>query len=165
MNVTSVTGTRHEAPSRLAGRGAYTIVNNEPRVPSQRSTHLGYCLSHPAEPGEPQEALGLRSSSSFVVQVKNPLAPVPGGQHVGLSPNKRANYPDWLINNAFGKGRGRGQENYGLRFAPVESIELLEYEGAELLLIAARSGEEGPETSLGEGRGHGKHHPYCAALR
>ena len=165
MNVTSVTGTRHEAPSRLAGRGAYTIMNNEPRVPSQRSTHLGYCLSHPAEPGEPQEALGFRSSSSFVVQVKNPLAPVPGGQHVGLSPNKRANYPDWLINNAFGKGRGRGQENYGLHFAPVESTELLEYEGAELLLIAARSGEEGPETSLGEGRGHGKHHPYCAALR
>jgi hypothetical protein len=97
--------------------------------------------------------------------VKNPLAPVPGGQRVGLSPNKRANYPDRLINNAFGKGRGKGQENYGLRFAPVESTELLEYEGAELLLIAARSGEEGLEMSLGEGRGHGEHRPRCATLR
>jgi hypothetical protein len=132
-------------------------VNIEPRVSSQRSTHLGYCLSNPAELGEPQEALGLRSSPSFVVQVKNPLARVPGGQRVGLSPNRHANYPDWIINNIFGRGRGTGREDYGLRFAPVESIELLEYEGAELLLIAARAGEEGSETSLGEGRGDGKH--------
>jgi hypothetical protein len=83
-NATSITGTRHEAPNRLAGRGAYAIVNKEPRVPSQQSTHLGYCLSHPAELGRPQKALG--------------------------------------INNIFGRGRGKGQERYGLRFASVESI-------------------------------------------
>ena len=137
-------------------------MNNEPRVPSQRSPHLGYCLSHPAEPGEPQEALGLRSSSPFVVQVKNPLAPVPGGQRVGLFPNKRANYPDWFINNTFGKGRGRGQENYGLRFAPVESTKSLEYEGAELQV---RRRLEWYYSSLGEGGRHGGYRPYCAALR
>jgi hypothetical protein len=34
-----------------------------------------------------------------------------------------------------------------------------------LLLIAARSGEEGLEISLGEGRGHGEHRPHCATLR
>jgi hypothetical protein len=104
-------------------------------------------------------------SPPFVIirQVKNLLAPVPGSRRVGLSPNRRANYPDWVINNIFGRCRGRGREDYGLRFAPVESIELLEY-GAELLLIAARAGEE-VETSLGEGRGDGRHATYCARLR
>ncbi|KAH9964205.1 hypothetical protein BC827DRAFT_1259717 [Russula dissimulans] len=114
--------TRHEAPSRLAGRGAYAIVNNDPRVPSQRSTHLGYCVSHPSEPGEPQKPLGLHPSSSFMIQ--------------------RAKYPDWILDKISGRGRGKGREDCGLRFAPVEGIEFLEYEGAELLLIAARVGEE-----------------------
>ena len=46
--------------------------------------------------------------------------------------------------------------------SPIESIELLEYEGVELLLIAARA-----KTSLrlGEGRGNGKHAAYCATSR
>ena len=43
-----------------------------------------------------------------------------------------------------------------MRFASVEREEMLDYEGAELLLIAARAGEEGLEKSLGEGRGKGK---------
>ncbi|KAI0066434.1 hypothetical protein BV25DRAFT_1796388 [Artomyces pyxidatus] len=150
---TKTRGTRHEAPSRLAGRGAYAIVNNEARVPSQRETHFGYHLSHPSEMGEIQEALGMHTASSFVLQVKNPLAPVTGGQRVGLSEDRRAKYPDWIMGDIFGKGGKRGRESYGLRFSSVEAIELLEYEGAELLFIAARSGEEGLETSLGEGRG------------
>jgi len=74
----------------------------------------------------------------------------------GFPPTSAQTIRNWLINSAFGKGGGKGREEYGLHFAPVESTELLEYEGAELLLIAARSGEEGLETSLGEGRGHGK---------
>ncbi len=60
------------------------------------------------------------------------------------------------MKEVFGKGGGRGRESYGLRFASVERKELLGVEGAELLFIAARSGEEGLETSLGEGRGNGK---------
>ncbi|KAI0275318.1 hypothetical protein BC834DRAFT_965718 [Gloeopeniophorella convolvens] len=150
---TKTKGTRHKAPSRLAGRGAYAIVNNEPRVPSGRTTHLGYHLSHPAELGEPQKALALHMASSFVLQVKNPLAPNSGGQRVGLSPNKRAQYPDWIMNNVFGKGGSKGRESYGLRFAAVETMELLEHEGAELLLIASRAGAKELEISLGEGRG------------
>jgi len=91
-----------------------------------------------------------------VIQVKNPLASAPGGKRVGLSPHKRAKYPDWILDKIFGRGHGKGCEDYRLRFASVESTELLEYEGAELLLIAARAGEEGLETSLKEGRGDGK---------
>ena len=36
------------------------------------------------------------------------------------------------------------------------SRRALDYEGTELLFIAGRSGEEGLELSLGEGRGHGE---------
>lgn len=151
----SCPGTRHQAPSRLAGRGAYAIVNNDPKVPSKRETHLGYHLSHPSDMGEVQEALGIHPASSFVVQAKNPLAPPTGGQQVGLSPNQRADYPSWIMEDVFGKGGSKGRESYGLRFASIEHIELLDHEGAELLFIAARSGEDGLEQSLGEGRGHG----------
>lgn len=149
-------GTRHQGPARIAARGAYALVNSAGRTPFARETHLGYHLSHPAPDafGDVQAALGLHQASSFVVQVKNPDAPNTAGQQVGGS--KKAQYPDEIMREVFGKGGSRGQEAYGLRFASVERKELLDYEGAELLLIAARSGEEGLETSLGEGRGEGE---------
>jgi len=155
---TKTRGTRHQGPARLAGRGAYAIVNTEGRTPSSRETHLGYHLSHPSPDdfGEVQEALGIQHASSFVVQVKNPLAPNTGGARVGLSDSARAEFPDSVMNEVFGEGSGeghRGREKYGLRFASVERKEMLDYEGAELLFIAAHSGEEGLEASLGEGRG------------
>jgi len=148
-------GTRHDAPCRLAGRGAYAIVNNEPRVPSQRETHLGYHLSHPSDMGEVQTALGLHIASSFVVQVKNPLAPTTGGQRVGLFASQRVEYPKWIMEDIFGQGGKKGREDFGLRFAPVETIDMLDFEGVELLMIASRVGDEGLEESLGEGRGKG----------
>lgn len=61
------------------------------------------------------------------------------------------------MKEVFGKGGSKGRESYGLRFAGVERIEMLDVEGAELLFIASRSGEEGLETSLGEGRGNGEY--------
>ena len=127
-------------------------------MPSSRETHLGYHLSHPApeELGEVQEVLGIHTASSFIVQVKNPLAPPTGSAQVGLPSSRRAQYPEEFLTSVFGKGGERGRESYGLRFVPVVRKELLDYEGAELLLIAARSGEEGLEASLGEGRGRGE---------
>ncbi|CDO73062.1 hypothetical protein BN946_scf185007.g116 [Trametes cinnabarina] len=154
---TKTRGTRHQGAARLAARGAYAIVNNEAaRTPSQRETHFGYHLSHPDDEhfGEVQEALGIHKASSFVLQVKNPLAPPSGPAQVGLPKGRRAEYPEEILEGVFGKGGERGRESYGLRFASVERRELLDYEGAELLFIAARSGEQGLETSLGEGRGH-----------
>ncbi|KAI0660640.1 hypothetical protein C8Q70DRAFT_976983 [Cubamyces menziesii] len=154
---TKTRGTRHQAAARLAARGAYAIVNNEAaRTPSQRETHFGYHLSHPDDEhfGEVQETLGIHKASSFVLQVKNPLAPPSGPAQVGLPKGKRAEYPEEIMTGVFGKGGHRGRESYGLRFASVERQELLDHEGAELLFIAARSGEQGLETSLGEGRGH-----------
>jgi hypothetical protein len=149
-------GTRHQAPSRLAGRGAYAIVNNDPSVPSKRETHLGYHLSHPSELGEVQKDLGIYSASSFIVQLRNPLAPVSSGQRAGLSSNARADYPEEVMRDVFGKGTKGTDAEIGLRFASVNCIDLLDYEGAELLLIAARAGNDGLEKSLGEGRGDGE---------
>jgi hypothetical protein len=154
-------GLRHEEPARLAARGAYAIVNNDPRVPSERTTHLGYHLSHPVELGDVQESLGISEASSFVLQVKNPLAPPTGEQRVGLSPGKTADYPPDIMDEVFGKGT-KGRESYGLRFASCERTELLDYEGAELLLIAAKGGEDGLERTLGEGRGEGKYSPLIS---
>ena len=127
-------------------------------MPSKRTTHLGYHLSHPSgtELGEVQEALGIHQASSFVLQVKNPLAPPTGPAQVGLPKYRRADYPEDILRGVFGMGGRRGRESYGLRFASCERQELRDYEGAELLFIAAHSGEEGLEQSLGEGRGHGE---------
>jgi len=150
-------GTRHQDPSRLAGRGAYAIVNNNPRVPSERTTHLGYHLSHPSESelGEVQKALGIQSAAAFVIQVKNPLAPTTSNQVVGRKPETRAKYPEEIMKEVFGMGGSKGREDYGLKFSSIETTELLDYEGAELLLIASVAGEAGVEEKLGEGRGEG----------
>jgi len=150
-------GTRHEEPSRLAGRGAYAIINNNPRVPSERTTHLGYHLSHPSpsELGEVQKALGIEPAAAFVIQVKNPLAPTTSNQFVGRAREARAKYPEDVMKDVFGMGGSKGREDYGLRFSSVGAVELLDYEGAELLLIASKAGKAGVEEKLGEGRGKG----------
>lgn len=160
-SLTLNTGTRHQGPARLAGRGAYAIVNADAEVPSERETHLGYHLSHPtpAEFGEVQKVLGIHTASSFVMQVKNPLAPNTGGVRVGLPKSRRVDYPEHIMKEVFGSGetsKGQRRQSFGLRFAGVERTEMLDYEGVELLFIAARSGEEGLDTSLGEGRGGGE---------
>ncbi|KAG6876797.1 hypothetical protein C0993_000383 [Termitomyces sp. T159_Od127] len=147
---TKTRGTRHVEPARLAARGAYAIVNNDPEVPSKRTTHFGYHISHPRVPGDVQKELGIGQAASFVLQVKNPLAPATGPQQVH---SKGAAYPEEIMRGIFGKGGARGREAYGLRFARCEVPELLDYTGAEVLFIATSAGEEGLEASLGEGRG------------
>jgi hypothetical protein len=77
-----------------------------------------------------------------------------------LPEGKRANYPEEILNSVFGKG-SKGREPYGLRFSTCERAELLNYESAELLFIAARSGEGSLEISLGEGRGEGEASESC----
>ncbi|KAI6153777.1 hypothetical protein BKA82DRAFT_2734211 [Pisolithus tinctorius] len=149
---TKTRGERHEGPVRLAGRGVYAIVNTRGKTVSRNVTHLGYHLSHPSEAGEVQLELGIHTASSFVLQVKNPEAePTSFGQRVGLPAGRRASYPEGILKYVFEKEtRGR---SFGLRFTPCKCIDLLDYEGAELLLIAARSGTKGTDESLGENRG------------
>ena len=54
------------------------------------------------------------------------------------------------MRDVFGMGGSKGREDYGLRFSSVETAELLDYEGAEVLLIASKAGKEGMEEKLGE---------------
>ncbi|TFK34793.1 hypothetical protein BDQ12DRAFT_613037 [Crucibulum laeve] len=154
---TKTRSTRHEAPARLVARGGYAIVNAPASTPSQRETHLGYHVSHPSpaeldpsSDNEVQTALGIFNASSFVIQVKNPSAPA---MNPAQSHTKGPEYPQWIMEKVFGVGGARGRENYGLRFASCETPELLDYKGAQILLLAARDGETGLEASLGEGRG------------
>ncbi|GLB38748.1 hypothetical protein LshimejAT787_0506130 [Lyophyllum shimeji] len=147
---TMTRGARKNEANRLAARGAYAIVNTEDTVPSHRETHFGYYVSHPDEPGEVQEELGIGKASSFVMQVKNPEAPTTAGARIS---GKGPEYPEEIMRDVFGKGGARGRESYGLRFTACATPELLDYKHAQILLIAARGGEEGLDTSLGEGRG------------
>lgn len=155
---TKTRGTRHEGAARLVARGGYAIVNSDAKMPSERTTHFGYHISHPSELGEVQQELGIYSASSFILQVRNPSAPPQGPiqQH-----SKPAEYPNWIMHGVFGastEGEGaiKGRESYGLRFSSCETPELLNYKYAQVLMIAAHEGEDGLEKSLGEGRGIGK---------
>lgn len=74
---------------------------------------------------------------------------------------KGVDYSPTIMDTVFGKG-SKGRQSYGLRFTSCSTTDLLDAEGAQLLLIAARQGEEGLETSLGEGRGDSEYSHFNA---
>lgn len=101
-------------------------------------THLVYKLELPTRgAGAPQEALNVEPEASFLVQVKNPDPPSggrgrDGGEGFrGLQSKRRAAFPAHL-QGAFGSRR----------YAPADPPDLLNYEGCELLLIAASDNVE-----------------------
>jgi hypothetical protein len=121
---TKTRGIRVEPEARPAGEGRYAIVDH------QGHTHLAYVLELPLEPGPAQRAFNIEKEASYVVAVGNPEAPIRPG--VGLRPDRRARYPAKL----FERFRGR-------RFIFVDTPELLDYEGAELVLIGASNDPQG----------------------
>ncbi|KZO94858.1 hypothetical protein CALVIDRAFT_538638 [Calocera viscosa TUFC12733] len=143
---TKTRGERHIAESRLAGRGSYILYAKTDGPRSKHATYLAYHLSHPAHPGEVQKALDILPSSSFVIQVKNPTVSAP--PQAGLNPSARADYPEGVVDAEFG---GEGDAK-GLRFVPANPVHLLDYKGAEILLIAdkAEIGQVVGEEAAGE---------------
>jgi hypothetical protein len=120
-------GVRVQPPARPAGAGRYAIVEHDGHA------HLAYVLELPREPGPAQEAFGIRPEASYVVAVRNPAAEAPPG--VGLPTRERADFPPEL------------RERFGRRrFAPLDDPRLLDYEGAELVVIGAA---EDVESELG----------------
>jgi hypothetical protein len=115
---TKTRGTRYQPAARPAGQGIYQILRHDDH------THMAYTLEIPDAIGEVQEALGIEQEASYIVAVRNPEAPAP--QQAGLPRHERPDYPDELVE----KVRGR-------KFADADPPELLDYEGCELLLIAA----------------------------
>jgi hypothetical protein len=124
---TKTRGIRVEPEARPVGEGNYAIVDHGGH------THFAYVLELPREPGPAQRTFNITKEASYVIAVRNPQAPAPRG--AGLRDDRRAAYPDELLAR-FG----------GRRFAPVDTPELLDYEGAEIVLIGA---SDAPEAELG----------------
>ncbi|GJN18973.1 hypothetical protein PR202_gb06196 [Eleusine coracana subsp. coracana] len=127
---TATRGQRRRPAARALGEGVYRILKHESGRRAATHTHLVYKLELPLRgPGEPQDALNVEPEASFLVQVKNPDPPSSGsggGGFRGLQNKRRAAFPARL-QGAFGSRR----------YAPADPPDLLNYEGCELLLIAA----------------------------
>jgi hypothetical protein len=115
---TKTRGERVRPAARPAGEGIYAIVRHGDH------THLAYALELPPRPGKVQGELEIGPEGSYVLSVKNPERPSPPG--VGLRGDRKADFPEHL------QGRFRGR-----RFMDVDPPELLDYEGAEVLLVGA----------------------------
>jgi hypothetical protein len=125
---TKTRGVRDQPPARPAGAGRYAIARHGAH------SHLAYALARPEVPGPVQHDLGIESSASLVVAVKNPWWPTPPSANAGLAAEAEAFFPADL-QAAF---RGR-------KWAALDPRHL-DREGAELVLVGTRAE---PEAELG----------------
>jgi hypothetical protein len=107
-----------EPRARPAGAARYVIVDHGGH------THLAYALASPPCHDRVQRELNIRPEASYIVAVRNPDVAAPPG--AGLPEHRRAQYPPELLER-FG----------GRRFIPANPPDLLDYPGAELVLIGA----------------------------
>jgi hypothetical protein len=120
---TKTRGERTRPAARPAGEGVYALVRDEHKL------FLAYELELPREPGGAvQRELNIERQAAYVLSIKNPEAGSPPG--AGLSRREKAGYPPRLE-----------AEFEGRRFA-AEDPRLLDFEGAEFVLIGARSDPE-----------------------
>lgn len=138
---TKTRGLRTRPAARPAGEGAYALVRSE------RTLFLAYELELPEEPGPVQEELNIAPSATYVISVKNPKAPDP--PNIGLREEDEASFPKSLQKEF--RGRRFGGEN----------PHLLDFEGAEFILIGAR---ENPEDELGVDLGNDHSTPEAAQV-
>jgi hypothetical protein len=115
---TKTRGERVEPAARPVGEGVYALARHE------NHTHVAYALELPERPGPVQRELQIQREASYIVSMKNPEAPSP--PEAGLPPKEAAKYPKELH-----------EKFHGRRFVPADPPELLDYPGAQLLLIGA----------------------------
>ena len=120
---TKTRGERFQPAARPAGEGSYAFIS-----PGGEDMHLVYVLEYPKSPGEVQKAFNIEDKGAFVLSIKNPEKPSPPG--AGLDADRAADYPKSLQ-----------KEFAGRRFAPCDP-HLLDYEGAQFVLIGARANPE-----------------------
>jgi hypothetical protein len=116
---TKTRGERTLPSVRPAGEGTYALVRRG------RGLRLTYELELPERPGEVQKELHIEPQGAYVVSIKNPEAESPPG--AGLPNEEEPKYPPSLE-----------REFRGRRFA-TEDARLLDYEGAEFILVGART--------------------------
>ncbi|WVF67134.1 hypothetical protein IAT40_001879 [Kwoniella sp. CBS 6097] len=134
---TKTRGPRHQPAARPAARGHYILhsprdeLADSPSHDRQRDykTLLAYEITTPTHEdfGNVQTELGIEEKGAVVLQVKDPNAESRGNPRAaGIPREKRAQYPPHL-HEIF---RNR-------RFIPANPVSLLDYQGAELLIITS----------------------------
>ncbi|POY71019.1 hypothetical protein BMF94_5944 [Rhodotorula taiwanensis] len=129
---TKTLGTRHQPGARVAGSGAYVLhaAENYPKDSANASavyhTYLVYELAVPHQLGEVQHALHIHEEGGFTLQVKNPEAPSTNPAVRNKPESKQPKYPEEL------------HKLFKTRFIPADPPALLDYPGAELLLIPSK---------------------------
>lgn len=122
---TKTLGERHVQGARPCGCGVYSIVHHlEGIYKSSTHTHLAYVLEVPSSLGPVQHGFHIEREAEFIITVKNPKSSSTGQ---GLRNKERVEYPKEL------------QDKFGdKKFIPVEPASLMDYNGAELILIGAK---------------------------
>jgi hypothetical protein len=119
---TKTRGERSVPAARPAGEGVYALLQRG------RNLHLTYELELPRRAGEVQEEFNIPQQGAYILSIANPERPAPPS--AGLPEREEARYPKSLQ-----------QEFHGRRFATADP-RLLDYEGAEFILIGARTDPE-----------------------
>jgi hypothetical protein len=119
---TKTRGERSVPAARPAGEGVYVLLQRG------RNLHLTYELELPRRSGEVQEEFNIPQQGAYILSIANPERPAPPS--AGLPEREEARYPKSLQ-----------REFRGRRFATADP-RLLDYEGAEFILIGARTDPE-----------------------
>lgn len=119
---TKTRGERVQPAARPAGEGVYAIASVKGQA------HLVYALELPRQPDEVQKELRIKPEASFALSIKNPEKGSPAS--ASLREDEQADYPKKL------------QEKFRDRRFDREHPELLDYEGAEIVLVGARTDPE-----------------------
>lgn len=119
---TKTRGERTVPAVRPAGEGVYALLQRG------RNLHLTYELELPERPGEVQQEFNIAKQGAYILSIANPEKPAPPS--AGLPEREEAHYPELLQ-----------REFEGRRFATADP-RLLDYEGAEFILIGARTDPE-----------------------
>lgn len=119
---TRTRGSRTRPAARPAGEGAYAIARTDGQM------HLVYALELPRTPGEVQKDLNIAPEASFALSIKNPEKAQ--SRSAGLNEDQQADFPE------------QEQKKFRGRRFDREDPELLDYEGAEIVLVGARDDPE-----------------------
>jgi hypothetical protein len=123
--------------ARPVGEGKYAIIKHG------NHAELAYILEMPKEPGEAQRELGIEKEASYIVSVINPRKPAASSVEDGgkyPSTEEIPLYPDELLKEFGGNDI----------FVPLsKDLRFLDYQNAQILLTAARSGRDVIKNDIG----------------
>jgi len=110
-------GERVRPAARPAGEGVYVLTR------TGHTMHLAYVLELPEKPGPVQKQFNIEPEASFALSIKNPEKGSP--PNAGLDSAEKADYPAKL------------QKEFRNRRCATEDKQLLDYDGAQFILIGA----------------------------